>query len=87
MTESSRKRFVRAVWVAVAGAAIADALRHGRRHGEVFGFVPYEFRIPTLERAKQRMWSPRSHRILTPTTFGIGWSVNLGRLARLVHLK
>jgi uncharacterized membrane protein len=29
------------------------------------------------------MWDPQSTRILTPITFGVGWSVNLGRLARI----
>jgi len=66
--------------------AIADAVRNDRRHGEVFGFVPYEFRVPTIARARAHVWSPASRRILTPTTFGLGWSVNLGRLARLTHL-
>jgi Family of unknown function (DUF5808) len=87
MNDGPARRRVRAVWVAIAGAAVADAVRHRRKHGEVFGFIPYDFRLPTVERAKQRTWNPRSTRILTPTTFGIGWSVNLGRIARLVHLK
>jgi Family of unknown function (DUF5808) len=80
------KRAVRALWLALLGAAIADALRHHRDHGKVFGFVPYDFRVPTLERARAHAWDPQSPRILTPTTFGIGWSVNLGRLARLARL-
>ncbi|TML71766.1 MAG: hypothetical protein E6G13_06585 [Actinobacteria bacterium] len=87
MSESGRKRFVRTLWVAIAGAAVVDAIRHHRTHGELVGFIPYDFRMPTLERAKKRTWNPRSSRILTPTTFGVGWSVNLGRLARLAHLK
>ena len=87
MSESGRKRFVRTLWAAIAGAAVVDAIRHHRTHGELVGFIPYDFRMPTLERAKKRTWNPRSSRILTPTTFGVGWSVNLGRLARLAHLK
>jgi len=87
VSESGRKRFVRTLWVAIAGAAVVDAIRHHRTHGELVGFIPYDFRMPTLERAKKRTWNPRSSRILTPTTFGVGWSVNLGRLARLAHLK
>jgi uncharacterized membrane protein len=87
VNESGRKRFVRTLWIAIAGAAVVDAIRHHRMHGELVGFIPYDFRMPTLERAKERTWNPRSSRILTPTTFGVGWSVNLGRLARLAHLK
>jgi hypothetical protein len=79
------RRVIRFLWVAVVGAAIADAWRNKRDHGELFGFVPYDFRVPTPERAKRHTWDPSSSRILTPTTFGVGWSVNLGRLARLAH--
>jgi hypothetical protein len=80
------KRVVRALWIALIGAAIADALRKERAHGELFGFVPYDFRLPTLDRARSRTWNPESARVLTPTTFGVGWTVNLGRVARLARL-
>jgi hypothetical protein len=80
------KRFVRVLWVGLLGAAIVDAVRNQRKHGEVLGFVPYDFRVPDVERARLRTWNPESTRILTPTTFGVGWTLNLGRLARLVHL-
>ena len=86
MEDERFKRAVRVLWVALVGAAIADALSKQRDHGELFGFVPYDFRIPTASRAKRHTWSPGSSRILTPTTFGVGWSLNIGRLARLAHL-
>jgi hypothetical protein len=80
------KRVVRMLWVALVGAALADAVRNNRRHGELFGFLPYDFRLPTPGRARARTWNPSSPRVLTPVTFGVGWSLNLGRLARLAHL-
>jgi hypothetical protein len=86
MDDDRLKRAFRRLWLVLIGAAIADAWRNDRDHGEVFGFVPYDFRVPTLERARMHTWNPRSARILTPTTFGVGWSVNLGRLARLAGL-
>ncbi len=52
--------------------------------GEVAGFVPYEFRIPNLERIKASWWNPDQDRILTPMVWGIGWSINVGRLARML---
>ncbi len=86
MEDKRVKQAMRGLWVVLVGAAITDALRNHRDHGELFGFVPYEFRPPTADRARRHTWSPSSKRILTPTTFGVGWSLNLGRLARLAHL-
>jgi len=80
------KRVMRVLWLSLVGAAIADAVRNDRRHGVLFGFVPYDFRMPTVERAREQTWNPASPRILTPTTFGVGWTINLGRVARLTHL-
>jgi hypothetical protein len=81
------KKVVRTLWLYLLGAALVDAVRYRRRHGEVFGFVPYDFRFPTLARARSRTWDPGSSRVLAPTTFGVGWSLNLGRLARIAHLR
>jgi hypothetical protein len=86
LEEERVKRVVRVLWVALVGAAVRDAVRTGRKHGELFGFVPYDFRLPTAGRARERTWNPASKRVLTPVTFGVGWSLNLGRLARLAHL-
>lgn len=65
-------------------AALATELRKPSRtrtwHGRVAGFVPYDFRRPTLSRVKARWWNPRDRRILTPRVFGVGWAVNVGRL-------
>ena len=63
------------------------AVRNDQGHGELFGIIPYDFRVPDIERAKRRSWDPQSARILTPATFGVGWSVNLGRLARLAGIS
>lgn len=53
-------------------------------HGTVAGFVPYEFRPVTPERLKERLWSPEGD-LVGPHVFGVGWSVNVGRLVRLVQ--
>ena len=86
MDEERVQSAVRRAWIVVLAAAVVDAARNRRRHGEVFGFVPYDFRMPDLERVRRQAWDPRSPRVLTPTTFGVGWSVNLGRLARLAGI-
>jgi len=50
--------------------------------GRLAGFIPYEFRVPTLDRVKASWWNPDDTRVFTPMVWGIGWSINLGRLAR-----
>lgn len=77
---------VRVLAVGLAAGAIVKELRkpRGERtwHGEIAGFVPYDFRLPTLERLKSSLWNPDSSRVFTPQVFGVGWSLNLGRLLR-----
>ncbi|MGC4943520.1 DUF5808 domain-containing protein [Kribbella sp. DT2] len=42
--------------------------------------VPYDWRRPTWERAKARMWNPDEPRIFTPRSYGWGWDLNFARL-------
>jgi hypothetical protein len=51
-------------------------------HGRIL-YVPYDFRIPTLERLRERFWDP-DQPLIVPQLFGVGWSVNIGRLVALV---
>jgi hypothetical protein len=48
-------------------------------HGRIMG-VPYDFRPPTLERMRERWWNPNAG-LFTPHVFGVGWTLNLYRLA------
>ena len=50
------------------------------KHGNVLGFIPYDFRRPTFARLKERMWNPGDERVITPRDFGIGWTLNLYQL-------
>ena len=50
--------------------------------GQLLGFIPYDFRMPTVERVRASYWNPASDRLLTPQVFGVGWAVNLHRLKR-----
>src|SRR6266480_6077515 len=53
-------------------------------HGVVFGKVPYDLRPPTFDRLKAVFWNPRNSRVVVPTAFGVGWTVNLAAIrARL----
>lgn len=75
---------------ALLGAAVVTELRKsaGQRtwEGSVGGIVPYDLRPPTADRVRERMWAPDDPTIFTPHVFGVGWSVNLGRIARRLGL-
>lgn len=46
--------------------------------------MPYDWRKPTMERAKSRMWNPDDRRFFTPKSFGAGWTINAYWLAHPV---
>ncbi len=75
-----------AAGLTLAGAAVIHELRKpaSKRtwHGHLWNRVPYEFRPPTMARLRQAYWSPHDSHLFTDTPFGVGWSVNLGRLVR-----
>ncbi|HEY8476668.1 MAG TPA: DUF5808 domain-containing protein [Chloroflexota bacterium] len=56
-------------------------------HGRLLGVVPYDFRLPTRERLRAAYWDPENPRLLTAQPFGVGWTLNLARLARLVGIS
>lgn len=52
-------------------------------HGVVAGFIPYDFRAPTLDRVRASLWNPEGA-VFVGRPFGVGWTVNLGAVvARL----
>lgn len=67
--------------------AIIRELRKPREertwHGQVGGFVPYDFRKPTLERFRTTYWDPDGP-ILSSKAFGVGWAPNFGAVKRLL---
>jgi hypothetical protein len=69
-----------AIMGAVAAAIYKELqLPPSRRtwHGQVFGFVPYDFRMPTPARIVKAWWSPRSRKVFNEQPFGVGWVVNV----------
>ena len=84
---SKLQKVMMLIGIAVAIAAVIQEIRKpkGARdwHGRVGGLVPYEFRPPTVDRVKETYWEPDDDRVLTPTAFGVGWGVNLARVAKL----
>ena len=84
------RRFVRLVAFGLVVAALIDQLRRDPEErtweGSVAGIVPYDFRMPTLERARSRWWNTDDDRLFVPQVFGVGWTINLARLVRLARL-
>jgi hypothetical protein len=83
-----RRRLALFVFTAgIAGEAVRRelALPADQRswHGRVFG-VPYDFRAPTVDRVRGRVWDPTGP-LLNPRAFGVGWDLNFGRLVALAR--
>src|SRR5262245_23107558 len=65
-------------------AAVVRELRLPARrrtwHGVLFGRIPYDLRLPSVQRVVRTMWDPDNRRLLVPTAFGVGWSLNAAAL-------
>ena len=72
-------RAIEAALITVTLAAVCQELekpREERRwHGKL-GFVPYDFRLPTLGRLKETFWNAEEERIFTTGLWGVGWGIN-----------
>jgi len=77
---------LRIAGLALVAAAVYQELskpREERRwHGRIADFVPYDFRLPTAARIRQRLWNPDDPRLLTEHVFGVGWAINFYTLLR-----
>ena len=51
-----------------------------------FLWVPYDWRRPSWARVKARWWNAADDRVVTPKSFGWGFSVNLHAVLRQLRL-
>jgi hypothetical protein len=68
------------IWLAFFGAIYQELKKPAEErtwHGKVAGIVPYDFRLPDLERVKAAYWAPDSDVLFTEQVVGVGWSVNV----------
>lgn len=72
------------VSVAAIAAIIAFAATRRQKTGVYFG-IPFDWRWPTLDVLRERIWNPADPHVLTPHVFGWGWSVNLPSAWRRVR--
>ncbi len=86
------ERFRRIAKLVALGLIVAAVIEQLRRdpdertwEGAIGGIVPYDFRMPTLARARSRWWNTDDERLFVPQVFGVGWTVNLARLAKLAR--
>ncbi|MFC1913981.1 hypothetical protein ACFLXF_01765 [Chloroflexota bacterium] len=55
-------------------------------HGTIAKYVPYDFRLPTLERLKETYWNPYNTRLFSQSAFGVGWSINFYALLERLRI-
>jgi hypothetical protein len=83
------RKLIKWAGIALAAVAIVEQLRRPSDErtweGTVVGFVPYDFRMPTIERARSRWWNHDEPRLFVPQVFGVGWTINVARLVGLFH--
>jgi hypothetical protein len=83
-------RITQAAAITITLAAVCQELEkpkeERRWHGIVAGFIPYDFRPPTMERIKEAYWNPYDSRILSPEVFGVGWAINFYALLERLRL-
>ena len=93
MTDMDRKWFDRLVEVAAISVTLAAICQEFEKpkaerawHGKVADLIPYDFRLPTVERLKESYWNPHDSRIFTSEVFGIGWAINFHALLERLRL-
>lgn len=83
---SELARLIRTLaWLALFGAVYQELRKPPAErtwHGRVAGVIPYDFRIPTLQRLRDAYWDPSTDRVFSDHVFGVGWAVNLPVAAR-----
>jgi hypothetical protein len=82
------RRLARLISVAMVISAVGQELSKPAEErswqGTVWRFVPYDFRPPTWARLRDSLWAPDNPQLFTPRVFGVGWTVNLGRVYALL---
>ncbi len=84
------KRLIQVTAMALTLAAVCQELEKTKEerkwHGTVAGFIPYDFRLPTIEKFKEAYWNPYESRIFSPEVLGIGWAINFYALLEKLRL-
>ncbi len=82
-------RLIQAAAITITLAAVCQEMekpseeRHW--HGKL-GLIPYDFRLPTIERFRESYWNTDNSRIFTPEAWGIGWGINFHALLEKMRI-
>ena len=75
------------MWLAFAAAIYQELKKPPEArtwNGKVAGTVPYDFRLPTLERLREAYWNPDSDQLFSDKVLGVGWALNFPVAARKI---
>lgn len=75
-------------WIALIAAIYQELKKPPAERtwqGKVGGTIPYDFRIPTIERVRSAYWDPTSDTIFSDRVIGVGWAVNIPVLIRKLN--
>ncbi|HEY8719285.1 hypothetical protein [Pengzhenrongella sp.] len=93
-SDDERRGFQQLIRLLTFGLVVASVVKELRTpadertwHGVVAGFVPYDFRMPSVARFRARMWDPEGEHLVSPQVFGVGWTVNVGWVVKLIREK
>lgn len=77
----------RLVLLIIGVVAVVQELRKSPEdrtwQGKVAGFVPYDFRKPTVDRVRDTYWNPDGP-IVSGKAWGVGWAPNFGAVKKLI---
>ena len=89
MSKEWISRLAQAAVITITLAAVCQELEKPKEerhwHGKL-GLIPYDFRLPTLERIKGAYWNTESGRVFSDEVFGIGWAVNFYALLEKLRI-
>jgi hypothetical protein len=81
--------FIEAAAITIALTAVCQEMEKPPEerewHGKV-GFIPYDFRFPTLKRLQDASWNRETSRIFNPQPWGVGWTINFRALVEKICL-
>ena len=82
-------RLMQAAVITITLAAVCQEMEKPKEerhwHGKL-GFIPYDFRLPTIERFRESYWNAETSSIFTQEAFGVGWAINFHGLLEKMRL-